>query len=79
MLAEFIPNDSASMRNQSPDNILLKSQGEIEIGPSFVSIFDLRKPENEIVDILNIAFPFTFVAEAQYHTRYLDIGKGHEF
>ena len=79
MPAELVSDNSAGMGNEGFDDIFLQGEGEIQVRPCLVAVFNHGKAEDKVVDIFDVAFSLAFVAEAQDHTRYFDIRECHVF
>ena len=77
MVAKFVTNDRARVGDKGSDDILFQAEGEVEVRPSFISIFEHRHAKDKVMDVFDIAVAFTFVGQAQNNAGNLDIGECH--
>jgi hypothetical protein len=62
VLAKFITNDCPSVRDESLDNVLLKSKCKVEVRPSLVAVLEHWHAEDKVMDIFKVSLTFTLVA-----------------
>jgi len=72
-MRELIPNDSTGMRDQGSDDVLLQSQGKIQVRPRLIPVFKSWHAENKIMHVFEIPLAFAFVAEAEDHAGDFDV------
>ncbi len=76
-MRELVANDGTGMRDQGSNNILLQPQGEIQVRPRLVPIFEGWHTKNEIMHVFEVAFAFALVAETEDDAGDFDVGKSH--
>ena len=76
-MSEFIADDGAGVGYKGTDDVFLETQGEIEVRPGFVAVFEDGHAEYEIMHILDVALAFAFVGEAEDDARDFDVCQGH--
>ena len=64
-MAELVTNNSTCVGQQGTNDILFKSQDEINVGPSLVAVLQGGHAEHQIVHIFHVAISLAFVTQAK--------------
>lgn len=56
VMGEFVLEDGAGVGDEGADDVFFEVDGEVEIGPGFVTVLEHRHLKHELVDVFEVAF-----------------------